>query len=98
MFNKVILTIMKNYLFNILLTAIATFLIAVLSFLFGAENAVSTAMASGALSGVAISVSYMFGKLMKGTAWSKEMGIRLIVMLITGIVFGIFGGWTMTLY
>lgn len=89
---------MKKYGLNFLLTAVVTFLIAVLSFLFGAENAASTAMASGALSGVAISLSYMFGKLMEGTAWGKEMGIRLVIMLVTGIIFGIFGGWAMTLY
>lgn len=91
---------MKNYLFNFLLTAVATYIIAVLSYLIGSDAGTAsyaTAMASGALSGVAISLSYTFGKLMDGAAWNKEMSIRLVVMLITGIVFGLFGGWTMTL-
>ena len=89
---------MKEYGMNFLLTALITLLVGILSFLIGNEQAVHTAMAAVALSGLVLPLSYIFGKLMDGAAWNKEMAIRLIIMLVTGVAFGLFGGWSMTLW
>lgn len=86
-----------KYGFNFLLTAIATFIIAVFSFLIGNEcgvPSVPTAIASGVLSGIALPLGYTFGGTMAGEPFDWK---RLVIMLVAGIGFGLIGGLTMLL-
>lgn len=91
---------MKEYVSNCALSALVSFLMAVLTYLIGNEcgsPSVATAMAAGGIVGVVNAISYNLGQFFAGKSWNKQMFIRIIVMLVTGVAFGIFGGWTMGL-
>ena len=86
-----------KYGLNFLMTALVTFIIAVLSFLIGNEcgvPSVPTAIASGMLSGVALPLGYNFGSMMAGEPFDWK---KLVIMLVAGVGAGLFGGWTMSL-
>lgn len=91
---------MKEYVSNCALSALISFLMAVLTFLIGNEcgsPSIATAMAAGGIVGAVNAISYNLGQFFAGKSWNKQMLIRIIAMLVTGVAFGIFGGWTMGL-
>lgn len=89
---------MSKYGLNFLVTAVVTFFIAVLSFLVGNEvgvPSVPTAIAAGGFSGIAVALSYTFGQLMCGKEFDWK---QTVVMLVSGIAFGMLGGVSMTFF
>ena len=88
---------MGKYGLNLFLTALVSFLIAVISFLVGNEwevPSIPTAATGGFLGGVAIALSYAFGKLMGGDTFDSK---EFVIMLLSGSIFGILGGLAMGL-
>lgn len=85
---------MRDYFWNFVLTAILACIGGILAFLFGnTAGLLGASIFSGAYSGIMVAMSYFMGRFMYGESWTKETGIRLLVMLISGILFGILGGW-----
>ena len=85
---------MKNYFWNFVLTSAIACIAGILCFLFGnTAGLMGSSIFGGAFTGIFTAMSYFFGRFMYGESWTKETGIRLLVMLIGGIVFGVLGGW-----
>lgn len=87
---------MKNYFFNILLTAVVAIAAAVLTFLVGNESGsfIGAAIIGGVFTGVSTGVSYCLG-CMTNEDEGKFNGTRLAVMLVSGTLAGILGGLMM---
>lgn len=81
---------MKNYFFNILVTALVCLFSAILVFLVGRNTA--SAITAGALFGIILPLSYCFGGMMDEDN-NGFNGKRLVAMLITGVVAGVAGGF-----
>lgn len=83
---------MKNYFFNFALVALVACIAGILTFLCGAP--VAAAMVGGVYSGLATALSYQFGRLMAGAGYDGKM---LLIQVIAAVVFGLFGGWVLTI-
>lgn len=85
---------MREYFWNFVLTSILACVMGILTFLFGnTAGLLGSSIFSGAASGIIIAVTYFMGRFMYGESWNKESSTRLVVMLVAGLVFGILGGW-----
>ena len=83
---------MKNYLFNILISAVVCFVLAILTFLVGRDGGVqAAAVFAGVFYGIVSAAAYCFGGMMS-LGDSAFDGKRLVAMLISGIVGGLLGG------
>ena len=82
---------MKNYFFNFALIALVACVAGILTFLCGASMA--AAMVGGVYSGLATALSYQFGRMMAGAGFDGKM---LLIQVIAAVVFGLFGGWMLT--
>lgn len=85
---------MKNYFWNFVLTSAIAAIMGILCFLFGnTAGLLGSSIFTGATSGIVIAMSYFLGRFMYGESWTNEAGIRLLIMLVGGIIFGALGGW-----
>lgn len=85
---------MKEYFWNFVLTAVLACIGGILCFLFAnTAGLIGGSIFSGAYSGIMVAMSYFMGRFMYGESWNKESSTRLVVMLIAGVVFGVLGGW-----
>lgn len=85
---------MKDYFWNFVLTAVLACIGGLLAFLFGnTAGLLGASIFSGTYSGIMVAMSYFMGRFMYGESWNKESSTRLVVMLIAGVVFGVLGGW-----
>ena len=82
---------MKNYFFNFALVALVACVAGILTFLCGASMA--AAMVGSVYSGLATALSYQFGRMMAGAGFDGKM---LLIQVIAAVVFGLFGGWMLT--
>lgn len=83
---------MKNYFFNIFISAIVCFFAAALTFLVGNEGGVTAgAITAGITYGLITSLAYCFGGMMQEDG-GKFNGKRLLAMLISGVIGGTLGG------
>lgn len=83
---------MKNYFWNFALVALVACVAGILTFLCGASMA--AAMVGGVYSGLATALSYQFGRMMAGAGYDGKM---LLIQVIAAVVFGLFGGWMLTI-
>jgi len=89
---------MRDYFWNFVLTGALAAIAGVLAFLFGnTAGLLGASIFSGIFTGASIALSYFLGRFMYGESWTKETGIRLLVMLISGIIFGGLGGWLISI-
>lgn len=89
---------MREYFWNFVLTSVVAAIAGILAFLFGnTAGLLGASIFSGIFTGASIALSYFLGRFMYGESWTKETGIRLLVMLIGGIVFGGLGGWLISI-
>lgn len=86
---------MKELSINFMLNLVVSWFIATLAFLIGKEiavAAVATAAAAGVIGGIAVALSYMFGRMKEGAAWTPELWKPLVAMLISAVIGGVLGG------
>lgn len=83
---------MKNYFWNFALVALVACVAGILTFLCGGTMA--AAMVGGVYAGLATALSYQFGRMMAGAGYDGKM---LLIQVIAAVVFGIFGGWMLTI-
>lgn len=83
---------MKNYFWNFALVALVACVAGILTFLCGAPVAAS--MVSGVYAGLATALSYQFGRMMAGAGFDGKM---LLIQVITAVVFGLLGGWMLSI-
>ena len=83
---------MKNFFWNFALVALVACVAGILTFLCGATMA--AAMVGGVYSGLATALSYQFGRMMAGAGYDGKM---LLIQVIAAVVFGLFGGWMLTI-
>lgn len=82
---------MREYFINFALVALVACVAGILTFLCGATMV--AAMVSGVYAGLATALTYTFGRMAAGAAFNGKM---LLVQVIAGILFGMLGGWGIT--
>ena len=82
---------MKEYLINFALVALVAFVAGILTFL--CEAPMVAAMVSGVYAGLATAITYTFGRMAGGAGYDGKI---LLVQVIAAVLFGVFGGWFLT--
>ena len=88
---------MKEELINFGLTGLASWFIAVLSFLIGGElgyPSTPTAACAGIFSGLCIALSYSFGRMVAGESLNWKI---FVAQILAALIFGTVGGVQMLL-
>lgn len=82
---------MREYFINFALVALVACVAGILTFLCGAT--MIAAMVGGVYAGLATALSYQFGRMAAGAGYDGKM---LLIQVISGVLFGAFGGWMLT--
>lgn len=82
---------MREYFINFALVALVACVAGILTFLCGAN--MIGAMCGGVCTGLATALTYTFGRMAAGAAFNGKI---LLVQVIAGVLFGMLGGWALT--
>lgn len=91
---------LREYLINFGLYAVVAYAIATLTFLVSKElgtPSVAGACTAGILGGICTTVSHELGRMVAGSPFNSAASNRIIIGIVAAILFGLLGGWQMTL-